>query len=120
MSNEDCRIKYHRWKEYLDRDDNNLNQHISEVIAEVNRFEENLLTAEEKLLFTNEYLPQFIRVILEKRFYSSSRADYCFIIEFFYSLVSIIIKNLPQSSSGLIDSIMLILDYEKSLYSKLY
>ena len=120
MSNEDCRIKYHRWKDYIDRDDFNLNQHIGEVIAEVNRLEEDLLTPEENHLFTSEYLPQYIRLILEKRFFHSPRADYCFILDFFYSLLSMLLKSLPKSTSGYIDSILLMLDYEKTLYSKNY
>ena len=120
MSNEDCRIKYHRWKDCIDRDDFNLNQHIGEVIAEVNRLEEKLLTPEENHLFTSEYLPRYLRLILEKRFFHSSRADYCFILDFFYSLLSMLIKNLPHSTSGYIDSILLMLDYEKTLFSKHY
>ena len=120
MSNEYCRIKYHRWKESLDRDDYNLNLHISEIITEVSRLEEDLLTSEEKNLFTTQYLPQYVRLILEKRFYSSLRVDYCFILDFFYSLILMLLKNLPKSDSGFIESILLMLDYEKSLYSKLY
>lgn len=120
MSNEDLRSKYSGWKTGLERDENNLNHYISEIIVEISKVEESQLGNEEKTLFLNTFLPQLVRVVLEKRFFHTSRADYPFILDFLYSLVSFTIHNLHKSNPGVLETLLGLLDYSQNLYEKMY
>jgi ubiquitin C-terminal hydrolase len=117
---EDYRLKYNRWRNFLERDDMLPNTHMGEILAEMSSFEDNAVENEQKLSFINTFFPNFIRIILDKRYYHYSNPDYAFFSDFFSSVILFSLKYLKKEYCGLLEIIYKVLSPEKNYYDKHY
>lgn len=117
---EDYRIKYMRWRNLLERDELNPSQCIKEITAEMSNYERELMDPEQKLLFINTHFPQYIKILLDKRFYAFHNPDYGYFLDFFSSVILFSLKHLRKENFGAFEVILKILNLDKNFYDRHY
>jgi hypothetical protein len=109
-------LRYHRWRNYLDRDDNPTTT-IKDLLKALQTEKESL---SKDPLFLNTFLPTYVKSLLDKRYYLFHEIDYYSILDCFFEVTVLCLSTLSRDSPSSFDTILRLLDYDKNLYDKHY
>ncbi|CAG9332998.1 unnamed protein product [Blepharisma stoltei] len=119
-STEEYRSTYARIRHYLDKEEYDPKDFLDEISRNIEKFEKGEMPQEQATSFVNTYLPNFIKTLLERKYYHLNYQAQIGANEFLKKTLLFCIKYLKPENHGLIDILIKIFTEEKTYYDNRY